>query len=75
MLTDKEKNYLTNVLEPFMDKVKSVKKNEGHKFSYLSIELIDETFQLPMFENGQYYNGMEDGEEYTLLQLSIIERR
>lgn len=75
MLTDKEKQYLTNVLEPFMDKVKCIKRKEGNKYSYLSIELIDETFQLPMFENGQHYNAMEDDEEYTLLQLGIIERR
>jgi DNA integrity scanning protein DisA with diadenylate cyclase activity len=76
MLTDKEKQGLITVLDLFsvLDKVKTIKRVEGRYNSYLSIELIDETCQLFSFPTDTLFTGMEDDEEYTLLQLGIIER-
>ena len=76
-LTDAEKRYLSNVIEPFRDRVIVIVKGtipgyNGKEFiSFLvqSPELCKEYFSLPMFDMGTMYKGMKPDKKYTLEEL------
>ena len=79
ILTDDEKRYLSNVIEPFRDRVIVIVKGtipgyNGKEFiSFLvqSPELCKEYFSLPMFDMGTMYKGMKPDKKYTLEELGL----
>ena len=73
ILTEKEKNYICNLIKPFLNKVKGiVKKGYYDEEEYIRIIINDDTnISLPNFEKGKYYRGMELDERYSLEELGI----
>lgn len=75
ILTEKEKEYLSNVIKPFRDKVDSISKRSCDNGQYIAIEIDEpphgsEIF-FPYFEQGTMYQGMTVGKYYTLEKLDL----
>lgn len=73
-LTEKEKAYLSAVIAPFKDKVKSIVKLSDNFLSKEYIRIVIEgsaCTDLPRFDKGEMYNGMITEEEYTLEELGL----
>ena len=69
-----EKRYLENVLRPFKDRVKYVKKKNTSNQQYLYIKLEGyECIELPYFEKNTMYEGMITSQAYTLKELGLFE--
>ena len=75
ILTEKEKNYICNLIKPFSNKVKGiVKKGYYDEEEYISIIINDDmNISLPNFEKGKYYKNMKLNKEYTLEELGLID--
>ena len=78
ILNDAEKEYLSNIIKPFRDRVISIRKIEDPGEECLIIYMehfkdksIGETFMLPSFEMKTMYKGMELGKRYTLEELGL----
>lgn len=73
ILTDKEKAYLSAVIKPFREDVKSIAKQENNmEYEWLRILIKDnEPLLLPGFEKGTMYKGMEVNKNYTLEELGL----
>ena len=75
ILTEKEKNYICNLIKPFSNKVKGIVKREHYEeidYEYISIIIKDDaTIVFPNFEKGKYYKGMELNVRYSLEELGI----
>lgn len=74
ILDDAEKRYLSAVIRPFRDKVKSISKDKGFKIPKEYIEIYcseEEEIELPFFDSGTMYKGMEVGRKYTLEELGL----
>lgn len=72
ILDDKEREYLSNVIKPFRDKVEYIIKFDLLPEEYISIWLPKhETTDLPCFKRGTMYKGMEIEKEYTLEELGL----
>lgn len=72
ILDDKEKEYLSNVIKPFRDKVEYIVKFGCLPEEYISICLPKcEVIDLPCFKKGTMYKGMEIDKEYTLEELGL----
>ena len=79
ILDDAERRYLSAVIKPFRDKVLSIKKSSGlyasHYFDEISVYYEsfghDLCFDLPPFEKGTMYKGMELDREYKLEELGL----
>lgn len=72
-LTDKEREWLKNVISPFSDEVEDICitdcKNGG---VFLQINLkYEEPILFPTFDKGKYYNGLQIEENYTLADLGL----
>lgn len=74
ILDDKEKEYLSNVIRPFRNKIQFIHKVKwGSKGEYISMVLKDEDFiEFPAFKKGTMYKGMELDKEYSLEDLRLI---
>lgn len=81
VLDDVEKRYLENVIRPFKDRVKFIRKDytTGENafirvdvYLYSNIEYTD-TFSLPYFDVTKMYTGMEKNKCYTLEELGLFE--
>ena len=72
ILDDKEKEYLSNVIKPFRDKVISISKKSANYGEFIDI-LIDEAedIYLPYFKPCKMYQGMGVNMEYTLEELGL----
>lgn len=71
ILDETEKRYLSNVIKPFRDKVKAIKKI-SYSREFLKIYIKeDEPIILPYFEKGIMYKGMTKNKEYTLKELGL----
>lgn len=71
ILDETEKRYLSNVIKPFRDKVKAIKKiSYSREFIKIYIK-EDESIILPYFEKGIMYKGMTKNKEYTLKELGL----
>ena len=70
VLDEKEKEYLSNIVKPFRDKVKYICKL-GAGDEYISISLDTETIDFPYFKRNTMYKGMENRKNYTLEELVI----
>ena len=71
ILTDKEKEYLSNVIKPFRDTVKRIVKGYDFGKEFICIELERGEIQLPYFEPDTMYKGMEIYKQYTLEDLGL----
>ena len=72
ILDEKEKEYLRNVIKPFRDKVTIIQKggNGFREFIKIGIE-NDADINLPYFEEGKMYKGMNIRRTYTLSELGL----
>lgn len=74
ILTEKEKNYICNLIKPFLDKVKGIVKKDFENEEFISIIIKEDTnIALPNFEKGKYYKNMKLNKEYTLEELGLID--
>ena len=72
ILNEKEKEYLSAVIKPWRDKVKSIAKyRHSVEVEYICIELSCKYIGFPSFKAGTMYKGMEPGRGYTLEELKI----
>ena len=72
ILDDKEKEYLSNVIKPFRDKVEYIIKFDCLPEEYICIWVPEhETTDLPCFKRGTMYKGMEIEKKYTLEELGL----
>ena len=76
-LNEKEKEYLSNVIKPFRDRVNYIFKTENSLGEYIAINSrvytgwrLDVTL-LPEFEKGSMYKGMEINKRYNLEELEL----
>lgn len=75
ILDKEEKEYLSNVIKPFKNKVESIKKleyegNRQKEFIMISIE-NDYPINLPNFKQNTMYKNMGINKEYTLEELGL----
>lgn len=76
ILDEAEKRYLRNVVRPFKDKVKYVKKivfSDGDAKISIRIEENNKIWYIgfPPFKKDRMYKGMEENKEYTLEKLGL----
>lgn len=81
ILTDKEKEYLAQVIRPFKDKITGIRKSDdwsGEGVEFIRIEIIgtnselpSDDILLPFFEEGTMYKNMEANNLYTLKELGL----
>ena len=73
ILDDIEKRYLSDVIRPFRDKVKYIKKDSSDCAinEYISIILNEDNLFLPDFKKDTMYKGMKPGKRYTLKELGL----
>ena len=77
ILTDMEKEYLSNIIKPFRDSVVTIAKCNcyGDCAYFIQIKVIQnnrsEYINLPYFEKGRMYRGMKTNKEYTLEKLDL----
>ena len=79
ILTDEEKEYLSNVIRPWREKVVSVTKywglENGIKIEFIQVcyvqNGINYYMSLPNFEEGSMYKGMELKRDYSLEELDL----
>ena len=77
ILTDAEKRYLSNVIEPFRDRVNYIIKTENSLGEYIVIHSRlytgwrSDVTLLPEFEKGTMYKGMEINKRYNLEELGL----
>ena len=77
ILTKEEKEYLSNVIKPFRDRVFCIVKIGYNDKYFISIKIqskftlrkIEHT-DLPIFQNNMY-QGMESNKDYTLKELDL----
>ena len=73
ILTEKEKNYICNLIKPFLNKVVGIVKYDYcDKEEFISITIKDDMdITLPNFEKGKYYKNMKLAKKYSLEELGI----
>lgn len=82
ILTDKEKQYLRNVIKPFRNRVKYITKEaEINGYECIVMDVTNpinvsyyfdtEYIYLPYFYQGTMYNNMKIGKKYTLEELGL----
>ena len=76
ILDDIEKEYLSVVVKPFRDRVKSVIKYDSGKYEYIviryrSIEDYIGNVHFPPFKKDTMYKGMKTGKAYSLSELGL----
>lgn len=80
ILSKKEKEFLSSVINPFRDKVTDITKLEGDMEWFYSLRIrvdlgfIDDYYELslpPFMKTSAMYKNMEVGKEYTLKELGL----
>lgn len=74
ILTNEEKEYLSNVIKPFRDEIDCIfkHKNDMTFKSYISIKLKDKTYiHFPDLKDNKMYAKMELDYHYTLEELDL----
>lgn len=77
ILTNKEKEYLSSVINPFRDRIVWIKKvgSPAQNYEYIKICYQDHIYSIvlsfPDFKVGTMYRGMEMDKEYTLEKLDL----
>ena len=77
ILTDKEREYLRAVVNPFRNRVVWIKKQDYYPDGqYIKIEIKkDVPVVFPLFEENKYYKNMEVDKEYTLEELGLWKKK
>ena len=73
-LDEVEKEYLSNIIKPFRDRVENVEKCDSgiEHGEYITIRIRDDVpIELPIFEKNTLYQNMETYIEYTLEELGL----
>ena len=72
ILDESERQYLSAVIRPFRDQVRSITKNQkmNGKEEYIVIDIGFQMF-FPDFKSNTMYKGMDLGKEYTLEELGL----
>lgn len=75
ILTDKEREYLKAVIEPFKDKVRIIQKMQMScpimRRHFIGICLYDDYLTLYNFEENTQFKDMELDKKYTLKELGL----
>ena len=73
ILTEEEKEYLSNVIKPFRDEVVFICKKpiNNEKDEYINIGFNHDCILFPNFKAGKYYKNMEAEREYILEELGL----
>lgn len=74
ILNEKEKAYLSAVINPFRHRAQYIKKMDkycSYDKEFLYIAISDENLIFPLFEKGKMYKGMEANKRYTLEELGL----
>ena len=72
ILDEKEKEYLSNVIKPFRDKVEYIVKLSCFRTEYICIKIKhDNPISLPDFKENTMYKNMELNTEYSLEELGL----
>ena len=77
ILTEKEKEYLSSIISPFRNRVECISKYDYRsKYEYIKIkynEIYDTSLSinLPCFEKGTLYTGMQVDKAYSLRELGL----
>lgn len=73
ILDEKEKEYLSNVIRPFRDKVKRIIKilDSCNNTAFILIQLNDDYISLPDFKENTMYKNMKSNKKYTLEELGL----
>ena len=72
ILDEKEKEYLNNVIKPFKNKVIFIQKDSSRFGDFIKIGIKNDIdINLPFFEKGKMYKGMELDKKYTLTELLL----
>ena len=72
ILDEKEKEYLNNIIKPFRNRVTYIEKRKWQDSEYIKIGIKnDVNIDLPNFEKGKMYQGMESDKNYTLSELGL----
>lgn len=75
ILTEKENAYLSAVIKPFRERVECIEKIKtfysGKEYIYFTMKKNDDYCELPAFEKGTMYKGMEIDKAYTLEELGL----
>ena len=73
ILDNIEKNYLSNIIKPFRDRIDYISKinlSNGREYIFIKLENY-EKISLPFFTAGTMYKGMENDKDYTLKDLGL----
>lgn len=75
ILTEQERNYLSQVIKPFREKIQHISKLTGKNGEYICIDIRfdweEDSILLPRFATGTLYKGMEIGKEYSVKDLGL----
>lgn len=77
ILDDIEKEYLSNIITPFIDKVLYIRKNtysnntEYIDIGYCESNKVEYNIEFPLFKKGTMYKGMELDKQYSLEDLGL----
>ena len=71
ILTDEEKEYLSNVIKPFRNDVVSIMKCSLWECTRIYITLNHDTFCLPWFKKDEMYRNMEFDKGYSVEELGL----
>lgn len=73
ILTEKEREYLSNVIKPFRTDIDYIKKSdyfyEGEYYIVIIVRGL--TLEFPHFKNNKYYKNMKINKKYTLEELGL----
>ena len=75
ILAKEERNYLSQVIKPFREKILHISKLSSKNGESICIDIRDDweedSIILPKFAAGTLYKGMEIGKEYSVKDLSL----
>ena len=81
ILSEKEKKYLSDFIDPFKSQVTYIEKRylkdfKGNEKEFISIGIRENEkywrqMELPLYDAGKHYKGMEIGKEYSIKDLGL----
>ena len=75
ILTEQERNYLSQVIKPFREKILHISKLSSKDGESICIDIRynweEDSILLPRFATGTLYKGMEIGKEYSVKDLGL----
>ena len=75
ILAEEERNYLSQVIKPFREKIQHISKLSSKDGESICIDIRydweEDSIILPKFAAGTLYKGMENGKEYSIKELNL----